>query len=161
MAGILNTYGEKLKDPRWQRYRLEIMRRDDFACRLCGDRTTTLNIHHLKYSGEPWDAPAEFLWTLCADCHTIVSANKIDLITGRVSARKIPGEAFTAILLYDENGMSIYSKTLAGVAFIMGFKHSTLRFVVQDTIDYWLQTDRQQLLTDNSINQNPNPEKAE
>lgn len=148
MAGVLNSYGEKLKDPRWQRYRLELMGRDDFACRLCGDRSTTLNIHHLKYSGEPWDAPAEFLWTLCADCHTIVSANKIDLMSSVVRVRKIPKEKSTTILFCDETGLSVYTKTLAGVGFLFGLKHDTLRFVVQDIINYWLQTDRNHYLTE-------------
>jgi hypothetical protein len=38
------TYSEKLKDPRWQKKRLEVMKRDDFKCKLCNDETTTLQI---------------------------------------------------------------------------------------------------------------------
>lgn len=42
-------YSEKLKDPRWQKKRLEILNRDEFACRFCGDNKSTLNVHHISY----------------------------------------------------------------------------------------------------------------
>ncbi len=62
-------YSEKLKDPRWQRKRLEVMQRDDFTCLVCGDKSTTLNVHHKQYSGNPWDAALDQLETLCEVCH--------------------------------------------------------------------------------------------
>ena len=64
-------YLTKLKDPRWQRLRLEVMQRDGWTCRSCGDKTTTLNVHHLFYakSGNPWDVPPSGLLTLCEPCH--------------------------------------------------------------------------------------------
>jgi hypothetical protein len=67
----MGTYSEKLKDPRWQRLRLEIFQRDDFACRKCGDKTRTLAVHHLYYERgrEPWEYPATALVTLCEPCH--------------------------------------------------------------------------------------------
>lgn len=63
------TYSEKLKDPRWQRKRLEIFNRDDWTCQNCKATNKTLVIHHLKYSGNPWEVENEFLKTLCEDCH--------------------------------------------------------------------------------------------
>lgn len=67
------TYAEKLKDPRWQKKRLEIMQRDEWECRGCHDKNNTLNVHHLKYinSNEPWDYPDDLLITLCEECHEI------------------------------------------------------------------------------------------
>jgi len=63
-------YAEKLKDPRWQKKRLEVMERDGFACRDCLDDKSTLNVHHCHYSkGDPWDTDSKFLMTLCEDCH--------------------------------------------------------------------------------------------
>jgi hypothetical protein len=64
-------YCEKLRDPRWQRRRLEVMNRDDFTCQRCGDDTSTLNVHHRAYAGrrDPWDYPLTALVTLCEDCH--------------------------------------------------------------------------------------------
>ncbi len=67
----MTTYSEKLRDPRWQRIRLEVMQRDGFKCKCCGDEKTTLNVHHLKYHGEPWEAPPDELETLCDSCHAI------------------------------------------------------------------------------------------
>lgn len=64
-------YLEKLKDPRWQRKRLEIMKRDGWACQMCGETTKTLNVHHLCYhpAREPWESANYELVTLCCDCH--------------------------------------------------------------------------------------------
>lgn len=65
------TYAEKLKDPRWQRRRLEILNRDNFTYQKCGDKENTLHIHHrwYKFGKEPWDYPDEILVTLCEKCH--------------------------------------------------------------------------------------------
>ena len=65
----MKTYSEKLKDPRWQRKRLEIMQRDNFTCTQCGDTTDTQNVHHWQYSKEPWVAKNEDLTTVCRSCH--------------------------------------------------------------------------------------------
>jgi len=72
MESVVTTYGDLLKDPRWQRKRLEIFQRDDFACQHCGAKHKTLNIHHTKYVGEyPWQTPDKYLLTLCEDSHKI------------------------------------------------------------------------------------------
>jgi HNH endonuclease len=63
------NYSEKLKSPQWQKKRLEILQRDNFTCQLCSDTETELQVHHLKYTGEPQDAPNEDLQTLCKHCH--------------------------------------------------------------------------------------------
>lgn len=65
------TYAEKLKDPCWQKKRLEVLDRDDFTCQHCHSETKTLHVHHLDYlpDREPWDYPIEFFLTLCESCH--------------------------------------------------------------------------------------------
>lgn len=63
------TYSEKLKDPRWQKKRLEVLNRDNFMCTQCCDSRKTLHVHHLKYNGNPWDVEIKYLKTLCEDCH--------------------------------------------------------------------------------------------
>lgn len=67
------SYAEKLKDPRWQKKRLEIFERDGWRCRNCQDTTTTLHIHHLRYipGKEPWDYDERLLVTLCESCHEL------------------------------------------------------------------------------------------
>lgn len=70
------TYSELLRDPRWQKKRLEIMNRDQFTCVKCGTKEHTLHIHHLKYTGQPWQAPDKDLETVCEDCHFIIEDTK-------------------------------------------------------------------------------------
>lgn len=64
-------YGELLKDPRWQRKRLEAMQADKFTCQICFRSDKPLNVHHKKYiSGAmPWEYDTSYLITLCEDCH--------------------------------------------------------------------------------------------
>lgn len=52
-------YAEKLKDPRWQKKRLEILERDKWMCRGCCETQKTLHVHHIFYVHglEPWDVP--------------------------------------------------------------------------------------------------------
>lgn len=70
------SYLEKLRDPRWQKKRLEILNRDEFTCLICGDKESSLQIHHLQYNGEPWEAKSEHLQTLCEHCHENESKNR-------------------------------------------------------------------------------------
>jgi len=65
------NYSEKLKDPRWQKKRLEILERDEFTCQSCTDKATELHVHHIKYTENPWDAPPADLITYCKYCHLI------------------------------------------------------------------------------------------
>lgn len=66
-----SDYYEKLKDPRWQKKRLEIFERDGWECKYCHRKTETLHVHHIFYlpKTEPWDVPNGLLVTLCEDCH--------------------------------------------------------------------------------------------
>lgn len=71
------TYSEKLKDPRWQKKRLQIFNRDKWKCRSCLNEKLTLNIHHMSYSNklEPWEYPSLNLVTVCNDCHEKLHSN--------------------------------------------------------------------------------------
>jgi len=71
MSTTYVPYWEKLKDPRWQKRRLEIMERDGFQCRCCRSKEKTLNVHHAFYEKgrDPWDYPEHLLRTFCQDCH--------------------------------------------------------------------------------------------
>ena len=65
------SYTELLRDPRWQKKRLEIMSRDNFKCCNCGTDKVNLQVHHLDYYDykRPWDYPENLLITLCEKCH--------------------------------------------------------------------------------------------
>ena len=72
MANELSTqYLGKLKDPRWQKKRLEIFERDEWTCQICDSKETTLCVHHRVYlkDKEPWEYDNSLLVTLCEDCH--------------------------------------------------------------------------------------------
>jgi hypothetical protein len=68
-------YSDLLKDPRWQKKRLEIMKRDKFTCQLCTDTKSTLHIHHKEYikGKDPWDYSDNILITLCEFCHNLIT----------------------------------------------------------------------------------------
>jgi hypothetical protein len=65
------TYTEKLKDPRWQKKRLEKLNEARWACQGCGREDITLHVHHLEYKkgAAPWEYEADELRVFCADCH--------------------------------------------------------------------------------------------
>lgn len=65
-------------NPRWQKKRLEILERDEFSCQHCGDKDSTLHVHHTSYASSlweddenntPWGYPSIILITLCDKCH--------------------------------------------------------------------------------------------
>ena len=75
------TYSEKLRDPRWQKKRLQILKRDSFTCVCCCDSTNTLHVHHKCYvkGRNPWEYPDSNLETLCVTCHALVTEAKESL----------------------------------------------------------------------------------
>jgi 5-methylcytosine-specific restriction endonuclease McrA len=70
---MCHFYSKQLKSPKWQRKRLAIMSRDNFACAWCLDADSTLHVHHLFYIGfrKPWEYADAFLVTLCEACHNL------------------------------------------------------------------------------------------
>ena len=92
------TYSEKLKSPKWQKKRLEILQRDKFTCVLCGDTETELHINHLKYTGEPYDAPNEDLETLYKVCHKL--KHSLDDLHKITKASKVKDIYGNNILVY-------------------------------------------------------------
>jgi len=75
-------YADLLRDPRWQKRRLEIMERDEWTCKMCADTESTLTVHHKTYRLDdsspniphgtlrnPWDYLDCDLITLCDKCH--------------------------------------------------------------------------------------------
>ena len=71
-------YSEKLKDPRWQKIRLQVFERDTWDCQHCFRGDLTLHVHHLYYQRgkEPWEYPLEAFKTLCEDCHEAETKNR-------------------------------------------------------------------------------------
>lgn len=110
------TYAEKLRDPRWQKMRLQILERDRFTCMLCGDMDTELHVHHAKYGGNPWEVEPEDLFTLCKHCHTEVEELKARIDFRELSIYKLTGcdgksDRVMLISLEDITLMRIYDIT--------------------------------------------------
>jgi len=69
-------YAELLKSAEWQLRRSQILIRDGYRCRNCGE-TVSLEVHHRQYhylSKEehfklPWKYKDQLLITLCYSCH--------------------------------------------------------------------------------------------
>lgn len=93
------TYSEKLRDPRWQRRRLEIFQREDFRCVICRRADKNIQAHHLIYlKRDPWDYPLDMFQTLCDDCHeerqelTDKASNSL-----RIALAKIPTQRLEVV----------------------------------------------------------------
>lgn len=81
------NYSEKLKDPRWKLKRQVILDRDNNTCQRCHwDDPKEMEVHHIKYTGEPWDAPNKDLITLCETCHESI---EIKIYHGEEMTEKI------------------------------------------------------------------------
>lgn len=67
----MKSYSDQLKDPKWQKKRLEVLERARWTCRQCRSGKITLHVHHLYYvkGVKPWDYPDGALVVLCEDCH--------------------------------------------------------------------------------------------
>jgi hypothetical protein len=111
------AYLEKFKDPRWQKRRLEILERDGFACRACGDGASTLHVHHVMYrqGRDPWEYPACMLLTLCELCHkpgTTETFEMVEELMASISpASKSPvAEATELFRFLSEDGAQLLTK---------------------------------------------------
>lgn len=110
------TYTEQLKDPRWQKKRLEILNRDSFTCQLCGDTKTFLHVHHKIYcNSQPWDIDNVHLITCCEHCHKLLELIKnkdewgIDLKNIFNILKKVGSDGSFTIMLFEDDHVSLIS----------------------------------------------------
>lgn len=93
------TYAQKLKDPRWQRRRLEVLSEANFKCQTCKSSVDELAVHHVNYkrNTEPWDYELGVeLVCLCKSCHERLETEIIPMAR-RLAVRFHP-ETFSEIL---------------------------------------------------------------
>lgn len=69
------SYSDLLKDPRWQRKRLEVLNDANWRCEECDNARDTLHVHHRIYrrGTNPWEYDKEELQCLCENCHDRVT----------------------------------------------------------------------------------------
>lgn len=61
--------GDRLRTSEWEQVRKEVMKRDGFKCRKCGE-TGSLAVHHIIPFRKSRDDSPENLMTVCGSCHT-------------------------------------------------------------------------------------------
>jgi hypothetical protein len=95
------SYYEKLRDPRWQKKRLEVMEFNEFSCEVCGDNSTTLNVHHKEYfkDQEPWEYAVRQLACICENCHE-ETHDQLDLLKWVCSYALLDGPGNRTELAY-------------------------------------------------------------
>lgn len=131
------NYSEKLKHPKWQKKRLEILNRDNFTCTLCGDTETELHVHHLKYTGSnPENSPNEDLETLCKICH-LVKTNESESKHGNFIKAFKYETLFVA--LFENKGIGLFYVEDNYTEHCMSFKENSLAFekIVSFTLENW------------------------
>ena len=109
------AYADLLRDPRWQRKRLEIFERDQWTCQICGATDRELQVHHLRYRRGclPWEYGNVDLRTLCRPCHrnegvelVLVDRNGSDSNEPSVWFRSVTGILFDG----SDNGAYVWSE---------------------------------------------------
>jgi len=115
-------YFDQLKDPRWQKKRLQILERDNWTCVNCGGTESTLHVHHGCYIRDrpPWEHPDDTLWTLCEECHEVADEFRHDgrLMLGRIHP-KAQGDLLCILNSLPGLSPKVQSRFLSDVLWIM------------------------------------------
>ena len=74
-------YWELLRDPRWQKRRLEVLELAEFRCSYCFDTKEELHVHHRIYrkGAMPWEYSFSELACLCHRCHEAESLTRAEI----------------------------------------------------------------------------------
>lgn len=98
---VKKTYSEKLKDPRWQKKRLEILERYEWKCKLCRRSDLELHIHHKEYksSRQPWEYEDNNFVSLCKICHKIVESRKDEYTVVEVNRGLVDNDKGTGVMV--------------------------------------------------------------
>jgi hypothetical protein len=100
-------YSDLLRDPRWQKKRLEILQRDNFTCQHCKDTETELHVHHEEYHGKPWEVESNKLVTLCKHCHFIIENFTIDRTIG--GSKLFSKKGIACVVVRNVTGYNCYA----------------------------------------------------
>lgn len=87
------NFNDQYKDPRWEKKRIEIYRRDYWHCRKCGNTNIKLEAHHLYYQRDLmlWEYDNDSLVTLCTKCHNDIHDN-LKKLSGIIAFKILTGE---------------------------------------------------------------------
>jgi len=98
------------EDIRWKIRRNDILKRDGFECKKCGEKSKPLNIHHKYYIKDKkvWEYDNDALITWCKDCH-LKWHSKNNLNSGK-RRKKIKKEIQKPIVEQIENKETLQDK---------------------------------------------------
>lgn len=90
----MSNYSSMLRDPRWQKKRLEIMKRANFQCESCEENKDELHIHHKYYEKglKPWEYPEFAYICLCSECHKNIEVLTLEVM--KIIAKNIISSEF-------------------------------------------------------------------
>ena len=73
-----DDYSNLLKNPKWQKKRLEVLEAMGFKCENCGKDDQELQVHHRIYSAnlKPWEHDIKTMAVWCENCHKSYHQNK-------------------------------------------------------------------------------------
>lgn len=118
----MSNYSELLRNPRWQKKRLQILERDNWSCLICGDKDKTLHVHHKFYikGRSPWEYPDYYLSTLCHECHeeeTRINKEESGILHDVVSRCGLHSQGISslAIALYELSKLSLSEDEMTDV----------------------------------------------
>lgn len=91
----MKSYSELLRDPRWQKKRLQKLEAAEWMCFECESTDKTLNVHHVRYikGRKPWEYENDQLQVLCEECHGIEHKRRDEIanITDLLGTRAVLG----------------------------------------------------------------------
>jgi hypothetical protein len=136
--GDIMTYVEKLKDPRWQKKRLERLEMSKFTCDNCNGNEEELHVHHKYYQKgkDPWDYEFDDFIVFCKGCHDSwhEAKSKLDKVIGNIHLAK----CIDRISGYASFFMArdIFKSDLADIQNILGFS-DLFRTDMEAIISLW------------------------
>jgi hypothetical protein len=91
---VMLNYKEQLTHPNWQKLKLRIFERDNYACRVCGNNEHQLSVHHLCYLPKTllWEYDDELMVTVCPE-HSEYLNKELPIIAGKIQLQLI-GQKF-------------------------------------------------------------------
>lgn len=116
------SYAEKLKDPRWQKKRLEVLENARWRCEDCQRPDKTLEVHHCAYIRikSPWEYDLNLLMALCGDCHQYRQGREeamrvaLGMMTRHMHPSKLEDEAWALLQDVRLRETERYAKTFGG-----------------------------------------------
>lgn len=121
---MATSYWQKLKDPRWQKRRLEALSARDFACEVCYDGESTLHVHHKQYfkGRDPWEYEINQLSVLCESCHEAQHAcdDKLSVVTSFLPLDGPCSRQSVAALVAGYSGEAIPDENANACEFLSG-----------------------------------------